>query len=154
MMVEVGFSDFMIGVNGSATCVGVVLALFVLPRLLQAFGAFAVVVLGLVGAAACLLAFPFTDPEVAWLALRIVLGRSEEHTSELQSLMRHSYAVFSLKTKKPERFAHNDHYIFILRGQRRANNINKATVITPHPHSHHYCLILLYNTTIQEYKYE
>src|SRR3546814_17075624 len=74
MMVEVGFSDFMIGVNGSATCVGVVLALFVLPRLLQAFGAFAVVVLGLAGAAACLLAFPFTDPEVAWLALRIVLG--------------------------------------------------------------------------------
>src|SRR3546814_5748264 len=26
-------------------------------------------------------------------------GRSEEHTSELQSLMRISYAVFSLKTK-------------------------------------------------------
>src|SRR3546814_8285721 len=25
--------------------------------------------------------------------------RSEEHTSELQSLMRHSYAVFGLKTK-------------------------------------------------------
>src|SRR3546814_8648939 len=28
-------------------------------------------------------------------------GRSEEHTSELQSLMRISYAVFCLKTKKP-----------------------------------------------------
>src|SRR3546814_4406917 len=28
-------------------------------------------------------------------------GRSEEHTSELQSLMRISYAVFSLKQKKP-----------------------------------------------------
>src|SRR3546814_5840678 len=27
-------------------------------------------------------------------------GRSEEHTSELQSLMRSSYAVFCLKTKK------------------------------------------------------
>src|SRR3546814_5484967 len=27
--------------------------------------------------------------------------RSEEHTSELQSLMRSSYAVFCLKTKKP-----------------------------------------------------
>src|SRR3546814_5037398 len=27
------------------------------------------------------------------------LGRSEEHTSELQSLMRNSYAVFCLKTK-------------------------------------------------------
>src|SRR3546814_9743530 len=29
------------------------------------------------------------------------LARSEEHTSELQSLMRISYAVFCLKTKKP-----------------------------------------------------
>src|SRR3546814_1430571 len=28
------------------------------------------------------------------------VGRSEEHTSELQSLMRSSYAVFCLKTKK------------------------------------------------------
>src|SRR3546814_8058835 len=28
----------------------------------------------------------------------IANGRSEEHTSELQSLMRHSYAVFCLKT--------------------------------------------------------
>src|SRR3546814_1177075 len=27
-------------------------------------------------------------------------GRSEEHTSELQSLMRHSYSVFCLKKKK------------------------------------------------------
>src|SRR3546814_9393514 len=31
---------------------------------------------------------------------RVVLGRSEEHTSELQSLMRISYAVFCLKKKK------------------------------------------------------
>src|SRR3546814_2038419 len=30
---------------------------------------------------------------------RFVLVRSEEHTSELQSLMRTSYAVFCLKTK-------------------------------------------------------
>src|SRR3546814_2333194 len=30
-----------------------------------------------------------------------VAWRSEEHTSELQSLMRISYAVFCLKTKKP-----------------------------------------------------
>src|SRR3546814_6402015 len=29
-------------------------------------------------------------------------GRSEEHTSELQSLMRNSYAVFCLKKKKHE----------------------------------------------------
>src|SRR3546814_4106363 len=31
---------------------------------------------------------------------RIKAARSEEHTSELQSLMRHSYAVFCLKKKK------------------------------------------------------
>src|SRR3546814_6190202 len=34
---------------------------------------------------------------MAWHAL--AGGRSEEHTSELQSLMRISYAVFCLKTK-------------------------------------------------------
>src|SRR3546814_17167719 len=33
-------------------------------------------------------------------ALRLALVRSEEHTSELQSLMRISYAVFCLKKKK------------------------------------------------------
>src|SRR3546814_2928048 len=41
----------------------------------------------------------------AWLALAVAFisfnlcARSEEHTSELQSLMRISYAVFCLKTK-------------------------------------------------------
>src|SRR3546814_8220158 len=34
------------------------------------------------------------------LLARLVSGRSEEHTSELQSLMRISYAVFCLKKKK------------------------------------------------------
>src|SRR3546814_8057002 len=32
--------------------------------------------------------------------LTVVVARSEEHTSELQSLMRNSYAVFCLKKKK------------------------------------------------------
>src|SRR3546814_2061994 len=32
--------------------------------------------------------------------LDLIYGRSEEHTSELQSLMRISYAVFCLKKKK------------------------------------------------------
>src|SRR3546814_2474739 len=36
-------------------------------------------------------------------------GRSEEHTSELQSLMRISYAVFCLKKKKKTIKTHNDH---------------------------------------------
>src|SRR3546814_7683176 len=34
---------------------------------------------------------------VGWM---VALGRSEEHTSELQPLMRTSYAVFCLKKKK------------------------------------------------------
>src|SRR3546814_2570818 len=34
------------------------------------------------------------------VAVRCGFGRSEEHTSELQSLMRISYAVFCLKKKK------------------------------------------------------
>src|SRR3546814_1366529 len=37
-----------------------------------------------------------------------ILDRSEEHTSELQSLMRISYAVFCLK-KKNERITNNTH---------------------------------------------
>src|SRR3546814_1398388 len=36
--------------------------------------------------------------------------RSEEHTSELQSLMRISYAVFCLKTKKQHRHRHQGTY--------------------------------------------
>src|SRR3546814_8207732 len=36
----------------------------------------------------------------AILGISVIAARSEEHTSELQSLMRTSYAVFSLKHKK------------------------------------------------------
>src|SRR3546814_2689639 len=43
---------------------------------------------------------------VAWLGRPVKKRRSEEHTSELQSLMRNSYAVFCLKKKKYER--HNE----------------------------------------------
>src|SRR3546814_6970544 len=35
--------------------------------------------------------------------LAALIARSEEHTSELQSLMRISYAVFCLKKKKPHK---------------------------------------------------
>src|SRR3546814_1814252 len=40
-------------------------------------------------------------PRVAAQGCALHGGRSEEHTSELQSLMRISYAVFCLKKKKP-----------------------------------------------------
>src|SRR3546814_5183648 len=36
-----------------------------------------------------------------------IAWRSEEHTSELQSLMRISYAVFCLKKKKPNTYTKN-----------------------------------------------
>src|SRR3546814_5835163 len=47
-------------------------------------------------------AFPlFVRPAAQWLSPRSLQckARSEEHTSELQSLMRNSYAVFCLKKK-------------------------------------------------------
>src|SRR3546814_2134799 len=49
------------------------------------------------------------------------LSRSEEHTSELQSLMRISYAVFCLKKKK----THNAQ----LRRQHYTNNTNTPQLI-------------------------
>src|SRR3546814_2445878 len=39
----------------------------------------------------------------AGIVLGIAAGRSEEHTSELQSLMRNSYAVFCLKKKQKKK---------------------------------------------------
>src|SRR3546814_4740135 len=52
--------------------------------------------------------------------------RSEEHTSELQSLMRISYAVFCLKKKK-----HN-----ITRLQTTTNEKQKRPHIITQPHTH------------------
>src|SRR3546814_8489243 len=59
--------------------------------------------------------------------------RSEEHTSELQSLMRTSYAVFYLKTKTKQRpeIAHNTqhtkpHQVARRRGDTRSRDARKA----------------------------
>src|SRR3546814_2873230 len=59
------------------------------------------------------LPFPGIEPglsrpqrEVLTNILERLSRRSEEHTSELQSLMRISYAVFCLKKKK---YKHNEH---------------------------------------------
>src|SRR3546814_3982342 len=55
------------------------------------------------GGASCATCHVYVDPQ--WQARTgkaddVELARSEEHTSELQSLMRISYAVFCLKKKK------------------------------------------------------
>src|SRR3546814_7616917 len=52
----------------------------------------------------------------SWLPPRRTSPRSEEHTSELQSLMRISYAVFCLKKKKIEhvnKIAKQHNYILL-----------------------------------------
>src|SRR3546814_4156683 len=41
--------------------------------------------------------------------------RSEEHTSELQSLMRISYAVFCLKKKNSNKYLHTMHLYYYIR---------------------------------------
>src|SRR3546814_3381623 len=47
--------------------------------------------------------------QVGYDTLRQVIARSEEHTSELQSLMRISYAVFCLKKKNRHRTTLTQH---------------------------------------------
>src|SRR3546814_5547233 len=54
---------------------------------------------------------------------RRALGRSEEHTSELQSLMRISYAVFCLKKKKTKHTHSKQHQM----RERKATGREKKT---------------------------
>src|SRR3546814_1532296 len=51
---------------------------------------------------------PFPKTIYENVAFGVRLHRSEEHTSELQSLMRISYAVFCLKKKKQTRNEYNN----------------------------------------------
>src|SRR3546814_10702815 len=58
--------------------------------------------------------FPLVEPGLEHAARlgfrRIVVFRSEEHTSELQSIMRISYAVFCLKKYNTKTTHLNTHY--------------------------------------------
>src|SRR3546814_3433810 len=76
---------------------------------------------------------PAVDPQgvvglVANLDVGLVasfhIGRSEEHTSELQSLMRISYAVFCLKKKKQTHF---NYFIVYLHNQVYLVHVNRLT---------------------------
>src|SRR3546814_6811437 len=66
-------------------------------------------------------------PVGGYSACREMLKRSEEHTSELQSLMRISYAVFCLKKKKT--LLHN------MKLQRE--RVHKQYTKHTHEHTHH-----------------
>src|SRR3546814_8310489 len=54
---------------------------------------------------------PCAPPDRHGAAAAAAAHRSDEHTSELQSLIRNSYAVFCLKTKKPSttQTVHHNH---------------------------------------------
>src|SRR3546814_9456923 len=54
--------------------------------------------------------------------------RSEEHTSELQSLMRISYAVFCLKKKKNSQLRQNHNIIYLNTNSTYKFNIMSSTV--------------------------
>src|SRR3546814_6904181 len=60
-------------------------------------------------------------------SLRDSTGRSEEHTSELQSLMRISYAVFCLKKKKKK---NKDRFIKKPKNEQNNMRIKKNKIIT------------------------
>src|SRR3546814_7269499 len=61
--------------------------------------------------------------------LRILTeNRSEEHTSELQSLMRISYAVFYLKKKKNEPNTTSDEYNHTKKETHRTNNTKTIAI--------------------------
>src|SRR3546814_4794978 len=62
------------------------------------------------------------DTRLEW-----IYRRSEEHTSELQSLMRISYAVFCLKKKKPK------HYT---RPNTHTQTAHITTLLPTHTHLH------------------
>src|SRR3546814_3408592 len=50
------------------------------------------------------------ESEIGVPSVLALVERSEEHTSELQSLMRISYAVFCLKKKKRNKYGQNEKY--------------------------------------------
>src|SRR3546814_3091919 len=56
-----------------------------------------------------------------WIGVLVGTGRSEEHTSELQSLMRISYAVFCLKKKKQRQRKQHKHIRMTVQCNRHHN---------------------------------
>src|SRR3546814_2964878 len=63
--------------------------------------------------------------------LQLEARRSEEHTSELQSLMRISYAVFCLKKKKTnEQAVKHNHYRHKLQIAHMINKAHNTSIIT------------------------
>src|SRR3546814_3357928 len=71
--------------------------------------------------------------QVCCIAVSQPAGRSEEHTSELQSLMRPSYAVFCLKKKNKQHNIHTNITRKHTDTPQRDNRTYATHVTTPHP---------------------
>src|SRR3546814_1948870 len=67
----------------------------------------------------------------------VYLERSEEHTSELQSLMRISYAVFCLKKKKKKTIQQTHKYSLIRKKTERDNKHSRTIETTPKREQQH-----------------
>src|SRR3546814_3879638 len=81
----------------------------------------------------------FIEQDAAIAAMRGVVldiaGRSEEHTSELQSLMRISYAVFCLKKKKKKGANHRIPMYPIFHEEKTSTNLHIHQIISERWHS-------------------
>src|SRR3546814_10604787 len=55
----------------------------------------------------------FSDRAACETMMPVIVQRSEEHTSELQSLMRNSYAVFCLKKQKHQTHSDQQYHLLI-----------------------------------------
>src|SRR3546814_5999530 len=88
-----------------------------------------------------------TPVSYACLTLRIsvtVSARSEEHTSELQSLMRISYAVFWLKKKKTTQAKPNKRYYNYPHKNSHLHHYNiNYHYITHHSQSSHHTVLMI-----------
>src|SRR3546814_1646092 len=69
---------------------------------------------------------PSTVGNIGKISAKQIISRSEEHTSELQSLMRISYAVFCLKKKK-NKINHKSKTIYNHTTQHKSETTNKTT---------------------------
>src|SRR3546814_9282260 len=69
----------------------------------------------------------FRNIQCLTLTLTLKRTRSEEHTSELQSLMRISYAVFCLKKKKTNE--HNTKTIYTKNNKQKNNYTTKESTV-------------------------
>src|SRR3546814_3563226 len=69
---------------------------------------------------------------------RLVTNRSEEHTSELQSIMRSSYAVFCLKKKIRYNTSNSsEHHIVLAYHTQKVTHLHSGNQLAPEMRTYH-----------------